>query len=53
MNSSESVESATGAMLAIDSSAVLGDSTSQSPHSLLEFVDSNEIKGLKSPSHSL
>jgi len=46
-NSYESVEVATSAMLAIDSSAVLGDSTSQSPHSLLEFVDSNEIKGIE------
>ena len=41
------LEVATSAMLAIDPSAVLGDPTSQSPHSLLEFVESQNIKGIE------
>ena len=46
-NSSESVEAATSAMLAVDPSGVLGNPTSQSPHSLLEFVESQNIKGIE------
>ena len=46
-NSSSSVNVATSAMLAISSDASDGDPTSQSPHSILEFKESQNLEGIE------
>jgi hypothetical protein len=46
-NSSSSVNVATSAMLAISSDASVGDPTSQSPHSILEFKESQNLEGIE------
>jgi hypothetical protein len=46
-NSSSSVNVATSAMLAISSDASVGDPTSQSPHSILEFKESQDLEGIE------
>jgi len=46
-NSSSSVNVATSAMLAISSDASDGDPTSQSPHSILEFKESQNLEGVE------
>jgi hypothetical protein len=46
-NSSSSVNVATSAMLAISPDASVGDPSSQSPHSVLEFKDSQNLDGIE------
>jgi len=46
-NSSSSVNVATSAMRAISSDASDGDPTSQSPHSILEFKESQNLEGIE------
>jgi hypothetical protein len=46
-NSSSSINVATSAMLAISSDASDGDPTSQSPHSILEFKESQNLEGVE------
>ena len=46
-NSSSSVNVATSAMLAISPDASVGDPSSQSPHSVLEFKDSHNLEGIE------
>ena len=46
-NSSSSVNIATSAMLASSSNVSVGSSSSTSPHSILEFKDSQNLKGIE------